>query len=800
MRGGLFEGGVRGVLPALDPKSDAARPRSATLPIMDSLVTAPRPGQVLEGAILPERVEVLIATPEGDLVRIVGRGLRTGQAHDLRLNANQLAALAIVGGEADFGGDPKRFRLGIEAMRLGLAYEYDPYFSLSIARVDPLPHQLEAVYDYFLRVPRIRFLLADDAGAGKTIMAGLLLKELKLRGLVDRVLVVSPANLMFQWQREMQDRFRERFDILRGVDLSSAYGTNPWQEHAQVITSIDWAKREEVQESLARSDWHLVIVDEAHRMSARDAEHKTERYRLGELLSEHSEHVVFLTGTPHKGDQENFCMFLRLLDRDVYGDVQSLEEAIARHEAPFYLRRTKEAMVTFPDPQTGECKPLFRRREVVTAPFELLPDEFDFYKELTDYVYQQSARASHDQSARGRAIGFTMAMYQRRFASSLHAAVRSLERRRKRLADLLATPQPMRSAPSVSIEDLEELDEAEAEKIIEDIEEATLPIDRSILAEEIAVIDRLVVHGRQLEEREVSSKLQKLRSLLEDERVFSDPTMKLLVFTEHRDTLEWLVDRLRAWGLSVTQIHGSMKVGDRDTPDTRLYAERSFREESQVLVATEAAGEGINLQFCWLMVNFDIPWNPVRLEQRMGRIHRYGQEHDCLIFNFVALNTFEGRVLAKLLERLAVIGEELGTDQVFDVVGEVLAGNQIERLLRERYAGRTRREHRARSRHGRGGSGALPTHHAIRTGKSGAQGTQPDRADRQDGRSQGAAACPGGSRTVLPRRGPAPRHGTSKAKRPRAGRPSITTSSAHGRRAGAAVRTRRPRISRRCLR
>ncbi|MDQ6876292.1 MAG: DUF3883 domain-containing protein [Candidatus Dormibacteraeota bacterium] len=649
-------------------------------------------GQVIEGAILPERVELHLVIPEGNGLHIIGRGLQTGGFIERRLSAEQLATITVVGGEADFKGDALRFRLGVEAMRLGLAYEYDPYFSLSIARVDPLPHQLEAVYDFFLKAPRIRFLLADDAGAGKTIMAGLLLKELKARGLVSRILVVSPANLMFQWQREMLDRFHERFEPIRGMDLATAYGTNPWQDKTQVITSLDWAKRDEVIESLSRSHWDLVFIDEAHRMSARDPDHKTERYRLGEMLSDHCDHLVMLTATPHKGDEENFCLFLRLLDKDVYADITSLDQALREHSAPFYLRRTKEAMVSFPDPETGKSTPLFRKREVRTTPFELLPEEYEFYKELTNYVHEQTAKTARDTSARGRAVGFAMALYQRRFASSLHAVVRSLERRREKLRKVLTTPQPAVAAPIVDLEDLEELDEAEAEKVFERVEDASLPIDRAAIAAEMSLLDQLVMRGADLEAREVSSKLIKLQRLLGDEGIFKDPDMKLLVFTEHRDTLEWLVQRMRAWKLRVIEIHGGMKPGDRDAPGTRLYAERAFKETEQVLVATEAAGEGINLQFCWLMVNFDIPWNPVRLEQRMGRIHRYGQTHDCLIFNFVAMNTFEGRVLNKLLERLRIIREELGTDQVFDVVGEVLPGNQVERLIREKYAGRLNEE------------------------------------------------------------------------------------------------------------
>lgn len=654
-----------------------------------------QPGVTMEGEIFPEPVRVVLVQPVGANLKVGGQGLRTKQYHERLLNPEQVHSLKVIPAEASFDGDAVRFRLGIEAARLGLAYEYDPYFSLSIARVDPLPHQLEAVYHYILPLPRIRFLLADDAGAGKTIMAGLLLKELKLRGLVARTLIVAPANLAFQWQREMRDRFGERFNIIRGVDLKTAYGVNPWQDRPQIITSMDWAKREEVLESLGRTTWDLIIVDEAHRMSASDPEHKTERYKLGELLSQKTDHLLLLTGTPHKGDPSNFCLFLQLLDKDVYGDVRSLEEAMRRNHAPFYLRRTKEALVTFPDPETGQARKLFTNREVHTVRFELDGQEFEFYEALTRYVQDQSIRAAADPSARGRALGFTMAMYQRRFASSIHAVRRSLERRLQKLEGRLRRPQPEAMADLSRLDEIDELPEDEVARLEEEIEQASLPSERQAIQREIEELRVLVQKARALEEREMSSKLNKLREVLTDQNIFGDSKTKLLIFTEFKETLDYLVERLGkgtkerpGWGLTVTQIHGGMKIGDRDTPGTRLYAEREFREQAQVLVATEAAGEGINLQFCWLMVNFDIPWNPMRLEQRMGRIHRYGQERDCLIFNFVAANTREGQVLERLLERLREIRGELGSDQVFDVVGEIVPANYLERLFRELYAGR----------------------------------------------------------------------------------------------------------------
>jgi len=653
-------------------------------------------GCIVQGTVFPEPVRVVITQPVGPKLKVGGKGLRTKQYIERLLDQAQLATLSVNPPEASFDGDASRFRLGIEAARLALVYEYDPYFSMSVARVDPLPHQLEAVYHDILPLPRIRFLLADDAGAGKTIMAGLVLKELKARGLVQRTLIVTPANLCFQWQRELRDRFRERFDIIRGVDLRTAYGTNPWQDKPQVITSIDWAKRDDVKESLSRADWDVIIVDEAHRMSASDPEHKTERYQLGELLSHRTDHFLMLTATPHKGDPTNFCLFLQLLDKDVYGDVRSLEDAMRRNHAPFYLRRIKEALVSFPDPATGEVRKLFTKRDVRTARFMLDGAEFDFYDALTKYVQNQSIRAAADQSATGRALGFTMAMYQRRFASSIHAVRRSLERRLEKLEKRLRHPQPVAAFDEWRLEDLDELPDDEAAQLVEEVEDVSLPSERRRIQEEITELRPLLQKARELEAREISSKLKKLHEVLIEQKIFDDPKTKLLIFTEHKETLDYLVECLGkgtkerpGWGLKVTQIHGGMKIGDRDTPGTRLYAEREFREQAQVMVATEAAGEGINLQFCWLMINYDIPWNPMRLEQRMGRIHRYGQEHDCLIFNFVAGNTREGQVLERLLERLWEIRKELGIDQVFDVVGEVFSANLLERYFRDLYAGRT---------------------------------------------------------------------------------------------------------------
>ena len=663
--------------------------------------------RIVRGSILPEPVKIIRTVLMGDSIKLVGEGLETGKVHQPILNLEQIAELEISPEKKPFDGDASRFRLGIEAMRLGLAYEYDPYFSLSIARVDPLPHQLEAVYDYFLKMPRIRFLLADDPGAGKTIMAGLLIKELKVRGLVRRILIVTPANLCFQWQRELQDKFRENFKIIRSHVLRADYGTNPWQDIDQCITSVSWVSRiEDAKDSLMRSQWDLVIVDEAHKMSAYGKksaygeEKKTLAYQLGESLSEITDHYLLMTATPHKGDPDNFSLFLRLLDRDVYADIKSLEKAMEVRAAPFYLRRVKEALVTFPDPDTGKSKNLFTKRNVHTVPFQIDDEELDFYDTLTRYVEDQSIRASQDDSARGRALGFTMAMLQRRFASSIYAVRRTLERMKERREKILEDPEGYRQEQlSRRVpDDFEDLPDDMQQEIMEQLEAVVASVDPDDLREDILELGKLADQAKALEKREVESKLTQLKDVITQDGIFKDEKMKLLIFTEHKDTLDYLagdgrdgrpLGKLKEWGLNVTQIHGGMKIGDRDKPGTRIYAEREFKENSQVMVATEAAGEGINLQFCWYMINYDIPWNPNRLEQRMGRIHRYLQEKDCLINNFVSTNTREGRVLEKLFDRIQQIEKDLDPDRtgkVFNVLGDVFPANQLERMLRDMYA------------------------------------------------------------------------------------------------------------------
>jgi superfamily II DNA or RNA helicase len=655
------------------------------------------PGQILTGPLFNEPMRV--ETVEGNSASswVVGlAGIQSERFRRVTLTADDLATLAILDSQHSYAGDGRLLRLGLQAYALGIAYEFDPYFGLSISRVDPLPHQLEAIYDYLLKLPRVRFLLADDAGAGKTIMSGLLIRELELRGLAERILIVCPANLAFQWQRELKEKFDTKFLVMRGQDIREQFGVNQWLERRRVITSLDLAKRADILPGLRQVQWDLVIVDEAHRMSASDESHKSLRYRLGELLRDTSDHMLLLTATPHKGDPQNFSLFLQLLDADAFADVKSIRQAMDQRRAPFYLRRTKEAMVYFPERRedgTWAAKPIFTKRIPHTVDFAIDGAEFDLYRDVTRFVKRESARAAAEgEDPRARAIGFLMSLYQRRLASSTRAMRRSLENRARRLEEGLKRAQDLaRQAPPdlPDPEELEEMEDSERERLEAMLEAITLAGSADQVRHEVEELRRLAVQAQGVEDSGTEAKLSKLKKVLHEEGFFDHSDQRLLLFTEFKDTLDYLVERLESWGFRVGCIHGGMKAGSRDEPGTRLHAEQQFREgEIQILVATEAAGEGINLQVCNILFNYDIPWNPNRLEQRMGRIHRYGQRKDCLIFNFVATNTIEGRVLQRLHEKLQEIRDALDDDSVFNVVGEVLPAAHVERVLRDYYAGK----------------------------------------------------------------------------------------------------------------
>lgn len=654
-------------------------------------------GQIVRGTIFHEPMRVVTAQPVGENAWRFGlAGVQSERFRQVTLTRSDIEALAVLPNTATYAGDAGLLRLGLQAYALGIAYEFDPYFGLSISRVDPLPHQLAAVYDHLLKLARVRFLLADDAGAGKTIMGGLLIRELKLRGLVERVLIVCPANLAFQWQRELKDKFDEKFLVLKGGDLRTQFGVNQWLEQKQVVTSLDLAKREDILPGLRQVHWDLVIVDEAHRLSWTPPTRKTARYALGEMLRDNSDHLLLLTATPHKGDPESFRLFLQLLDRDAFADIRSIREAMDQRRAPFYLRRTKEAMVYFPERQAdGQwvARKIFTRRIPKTVSFTLGDDERALYEAVTEFVKRQSRLAAAGGDNPGaRAVGFLMSLYQRRLASCTYALRHSLENRARRLQEELRRAQG--AAPDAPFDlpdpdELEEMDEEERQRIEDAAAAVSLARNPAQRLGEIAEIQGLAAQALAVERAGAEAKLARLHEYLQQQGFLADPAQRLLIFTEFKDTLDYLVERLAQWGLKAGQIHGGMRPGSREEPGTRVYTEQQFREGAiQVLVATEAAGEGINLQVCHILFNYDIPWNPNRLEQRMGRIHRYGQTHDCLIFNFVADDTIEGRVLQRLLEKLQEIRNALDDDAVFNVVGEVLPAAQVDRVFRDYYAGK----------------------------------------------------------------------------------------------------------------
>ena len=655
-----------------------------------------REGQIVTGPFFnePMRVENAREVADGSwTLKLVG--IQTERFRTVTLTAENLASLTTSEPGFDYNGNGSLLHLGLQAHALGIAWEFDPYFGLSISRVDPLPHQLEAVYEHLLKLARVRFLLADDAGAGKTIMSGLLLRELQLRGLVERVLIVAPANLAFQWQRELKEKFDEQFLVLKGHDLRNQFSVNQWMEQKKIITSLDLAKREDILPGLRQVHWDLVIVDEAHRMSARDETHKSMRYKLGELLRDTSDHYLLLTATPHKGDPNNFTLFLQLLDHDAYADVRSIRQAMQHQRAPFYLRRTKEAMVHFPERNesgTWSARKIFTKRIPRTVDFTIDDEEHELYIKVTRFVKHQSRQAAaNGDDPRARAIGFLMALYQRRLASSTRAMRHSLENRANRLENGLQRAHAIVHAAPPNLPDwgeMDEMEEDEREDLERMIEAITLTQNADAVRQEIAELRELAQEATAIEESGTEAKLGKLKTLLTSEGFFNHRDQRLLLFTEFKDTLDYLAENLRAWGFLVGIIHGGMKPGSRDEPGTRIFTEQQFRDGAiQVVVATEAAGEGINLQCCNILFNYDIPWNPNRLEQRMGRIHRYGQLKDCLIFNFVAMNTIEGKVLSRLLDKLQEIRDALDDDAVFNVVGEVLPSAHVEHVLREYYAG-----------------------------------------------------------------------------------------------------------------
>jgi superfamily II DNA or RNA helicase len=585
----------------------------------------------------------------------------------------------------DFDGDGDLFRLVAEAHRIRLAYLFDPLLAVHTSLVEPLPHQITAVYEDMLPRQPLRFLLADDPGAGKTIMAGLLIKELLVRGDLHRCLVVAPGSLVEQWQDELSEKFQLPFEIMTNDTYEAARSGNWFLENDLAIARLDKLSRnEDVQDKLRQTDWDLVIVDEAHKMSANVFSGEinyTKRYRLGQLLSTLTRHFLLMTATPHNGKEEDFQLFMALIDGDRFEG--RFRDGVHTSDPSDLMRRmVKEKLVKF------DGKPLFPERRAYTATYTLSDDEAALYEEVTSYVREEFNRADAFLTGGTRGtVGFALTALQRRLASSPAAIFHSIRRRRERLESRLrqeelhkrgeqAAATLFADIPKLWEDDLEDLDEAPSQEI-EATEEDV--VDRASAARTIDEL-RLEIQSlkrlEQMAERVLRSgrdrKWEELSNLLQSREEMFDRhgnRRKLVIFTEHRDTLRYLHDRLTTIignPEAIVTIQGGMGREDRKR------AEESFMYDPdvQILLATDAAGEGINLQRAHLMVNYDLPWNPNRLEQRFGRIHRIGQTEVCHLWNLVAKETREGDVYHRLLEKLEQERQTLG-GQVFDVLGSL---------------------------------------------------------------------------------------------------------------------------------
>jgi superfamily II DNA or RNA helicase len=661
------------------------------------------PGDIVSGLDPSELVEIRKLTPFGSKTLIEAITLETRREIRRPVTSNEMSQLTKVRSEGyAFDGDPETFLLGAEAERIRIAHQFDPLFAVNSSVVDVLPHQVEAVYRYLLPLPRIRFLLADDTGAGKTIMTGLLIKELLFRGTISKVLIITPGGLTRQWQDEMLEKFDLDFERVTRASFDAKPNLFSRQGDSLFVTSIDFISRNEQCLNAAKeTQWDLIVVDEAHKLSAYEYGSKVDRglrYAAVEALEGRTDHLLFLTATPHRGRKDTFRRLLMLLDQDLFqkdehvsdrireqvasytsADSFEGEQNISKARNRFFLRRLKEEMVDW------ETHPLFKPRHTHTAGYELTPAELDLYNAVTKYVRSRRKQAKEK---RNRNVELTLMVMQRRLASSIYAITKTLK---NRLASLEGVLRILRDTSKTlaekkrllgtsdsdlprDISEYEEMDDADREAIEKRISRQVLTTDPEEVEKERDEVSDLVSMAEDLKHHN-EAKFTELLSVLDTSGVIRQENEKLVIFTEHRDTLDNLTERLTNKGYSVATIHGSMDV------DARKEAQREFRNRCKIMIATDAAGEGINLQFCRFLINWDIPWNPNRLEQRMGRIHRYGQEGIVSVYNLVASNTREGAVMQRILTKLDVMREQMGDDRVYDVIQELLEDVPLVKLV-----------------------------------------------------------------------------------------------------------------------
>ncbi len=591
----------------------------------------------------------------------------------------------------DFSGNPASVQLAIDSIRLQHGHLYNKTFGLELSRVVPLPHQRIAVYEALLPLNVIRFLLADDAGAGKTIMAGLLILELLKRGRIKSVVIICPAGLTWNWRRELKHFFDLNFRILKGSDFEHE---NPLLVEGLYIISVDTAATDRIRESIQDAKelyLDLTIFDEAHKLSWTDEKRqdtKTRRYRLGEILGAKSKHLLLLTATPHMGKPFPYFALWRLLDPNVFSTEQAFAEFPEEKRKQHFIRRLKEEMVDY------QGRPLYKPRLCQTLLYPLSRFEQEFYSAASEYLKWSF---ENNRKLNKNAAAMVVAVLQRRLASSTYALVQSLKRRRERIlaaedeapvkGGQMTDPYEEGAADDTepTLDGRESVETAENELL-----EALVPDDELARGREIEKLDAVLRIGEEILASQGESKFSKLRELIESAQFQNE---QILIFTEHRDTLDYLRNRFEELGYTgqIAAIHGGMPVEEREYQRI-FFMPPSVRKEqglthdrsghARIMLATDAAGEGINLQFAWLMVNYDIPFNPARLEQRMGRLHRFGLKHsEVRIFNMVADGTREGRVLEILLQKLNDARQELSSDKVFDVVGQQLSDVSIKDLL-----------------------------------------------------------------------------------------------------------------------
>ena len=598
-----------------------------------------------------------------------------------------------------FDGDGDAFRLATEALRIRLAHLFDPYAAVNASHIEPLPHQLTAVYGAMLERQPLRFLLADDPGAGKTVMAGLLIKELLIRGSLERCLIIAPGSLVEQWQDELHEKFDLGFEILTRTQVEASRTGSPFAEHPRLIARLDMlARNDELKAKLeAAPEWDLIVVDEAHRMSAsffgREVKY-TKRFQLGALAGRLTRHLLLMTATPHNGKEEDFQLFMGLLDADRFEG--RFREGVHKVDPSDMMRRlVKEELHRF------DGTPLFPERRAYTVSYGLSPGEEELYEAVTHYVREEMNRAdrlAEDGTRRRNNVGFALQILQRRLASSPAAIHESLKRRMARLGDRLEEEKLVREgripAARVAADPVPEFDEDDYEEAPGDEAEAHEDqlVDGATAAQTIAELEAEIAELRRLERMagalRRSAKDTKWRQLdcILDNRLVHDPERdvrrKIVIFTEARDTLEYLANRIRARtgeSESVVVIHGGVPR------DGRRAVIAAFNDDPAIrfLLANDAAGEGVNLQRgAHLMVNYDLPWNPNRIEQRFGRIHRIGQTEVCHLWNLVANQTREGAVYERLLEKLETARGTLG-GKVYDVLGELFDARPLKDLFME---------------------------------------------------------------------------------------------------------------------